>query len=427
MSTRTLSSLRSVAVLSGVATLVMVLAGRGASTGPFAVLGVTVFALYCMGHAVLRSYAFTMWVFAFVTAAMYYPAAFGSWFGFDLSALIVPLIQIIMFGMGTTLSPADFGRALSMPWPVLVGIVLQYSVMPLAGFAIASLMGFEPEIAAGIILIGSCSGGVASNLMTYLARGDVALSVTMTACSTMLSPLMTPFLMQQLAGRLVPIDFFAMMLSIVNLIIVPIGCGLVAHAILYGKARWANTGPPLAVGTALCAAVALGVALADPAALGPLATLRTGVIIGFALIGVVFLVKLVVNVVMRGPENWMERALPAVSMVGICYILAIITSRSREELLTVGFALVAASVVHNAVGYVLGYWASRAARLDERTCRTVAFEVGMQNGGMATALAMNVLSSAKAALAPAIFGTWMNVSGSVLANWWHGRPEGRRA
>jgi bile acid:Na+ symporter, BASS family len=427
MTTRMLSLLRSLAVLSGIATLLLALTGHGASTGPFAVLGLTLFALYCMGHPVLKSYAFTVWVFAFVTAAMYYPAAFGSWFGFDLSALIVPLIQIIMFGMGTTLSPADFGRALKMPWPVFVGVVLQYSVMPLAGFAIATAMGFEPEIAAGVILVGSCSGGVASNLMTYLARGDVALSVTMTACSTMLSPVMTPFLMQQLAGRLVPIDFFAMMLSIVNLIIVPIGCGLVAHAILYGRSRWANSGTPLAVGTAVCVGVALGVALSDPAVLGQLATLRTGLIIGFALIGVVFLVKLVVNVVMRGPENWMERALPAVSMVGICYILAIITSRSSEKLLAVGFALVAASIVHNAVGYVLGYWASRAARLDERTCRTVAFEVGMQNGGMASALAMNVLGSANAALAPAIFGTWMNVSGSVLANWWHGRPEGRRA
>jgi len=425
MTTRTLPLLRTLAMLCGFATLVLGLAGSGAATGPFAVAGLTLFALYCMGHAVLKSYAFTAWVFAFVTASMYYPAVFGTWFGFDLARLIVPLIQIIMFGMGTTLSLADFGRALRMPWPVFVGVALQYSVMPLAGYAIATAFGFEPEIAAGVILIGSCSGGVASNLMTYLARGDVALSVTMTACSTVLSPLATPFLMKALAGRLVPIDVVAMMLSILDLIVVPIGCGLVAHAILYGKSSWASTARPLAVGTALCGAVALAVTLSGEAAWGRLAALRGGLIIGAALIGVVFLVKLVVNVVMRGPENWMEKALPIVSMAGICYIIAIITARSSEKLLAVGLALVAAAVLHNGVGYVLGYWASRAARLDERSCRTVAFEVGMQNGGMASALAMNVLSSANAALAPAIFGSWMNVSGSVLATWWHRTPAGR--
>jgi len=130
----------------------------------------------------------------------------------------------------------------------------------------------------------------------------------------------------------------------------------------------------------------------------------------------------VVNVALRGPADWMDRALPIVSMVGICVIVAIITARSREKLLTVAGALIAAAILHNAVGYVLGYWASRLARLDERTCRTVAFEVGMQNGGMASALAMNVLGSANAALAPALFGPWMNVSGSVLATWWHARP-----
>jgi BASS family bile acid:Na+ symporter len=87
--------------------------------------------------------------------------------------------------------------------------------------------------------------------------------------------------------------------------------------------------------------------------------------------------------------------------------------------------LIAAAIIHNFVGYILGYWVARAARLDESSCRTVAFEVGMQNGGMASGLAMNVLKSAPAALAPAIFGPWMNISGSVLATWWHRKsPKG---
>ena len=118
----------------------------------------------------------------------------------------------------------------------------------------------------------------------------------------------------------------------------------------------------------------------------------------------------------------MDKTLPLVSMAGICFIIAIIAARSRDRLLAVGPALLIAAMLHNAIGYVLGYWLARAARLDESACRTVAVEVGMQNGGMATGLAMSVLKSADAALAPAIFGTWMNISGSVLASWWRRRP-----
>jgi BASS family bile acid:Na+ symporter len=117
----------------------------------------------------------------------------------------------------------------------------------------------------------------------------------------------------------------------------------------------------------------------------------------------------------------MDKALPLVSMAGICFIIGIITARSSEQLLSVGLALIAAAIIHNFIGYTAGYWLAKLLRQDERTCRTISFEVGMQNGGMASGLAMTVLNSVKAALAPAIFGPWMNVSGSVLANWWQ-RP-----
>jgi len=143
---------------------------------------------------------------------------------------------------------------------------------------------------------------------------------------------------------------------------------------------------------------------------------------GFFSIGIVAVAKLVIGVWLKGPENWMDKALPIVSMAGICYIIAIITARSADKLMTVGPYLIGAAIAHNFIGYILGYWGSRAIRLDENTCRTVAIEVGLQNGGMASGLAMNVLKSAPAALAPAIFGPWMNVSGSVLATWWHRKP-----
>jgi BASS family bile acid:Na+ symporter len=118
----------------------------------------------------------------------------------------------------------------------------------------------------------------------------------------------------------------------------------------------------------------------------------------------------------------MDRVLPTVSMVAICTIIAVITARSRDDLLRVGALLIVSMMIQNATGYLMGYWLARAARLKESACRAVAFEVGMQNAGMASALAMNVLNSAQAALAPAIFGPWMNVSGSILATWWRRKP-----
>ena len=423
-STRSLSNYSLYLSLTALgAVLGMLASGYRFETGPLVVAAFVFLAFYFMGHAFLRSVAFTVWVFAFVAASLFYPAAFGTWFGLDLKRLILPLIQIIMFGMGTTLSVRDFARVCTMPWPVFIGMALQYTVMPLAGFALATSFGFEAEVAAGVILIGSCPGGVASNLMTYLARGNVALSVTMTSCSTLASPLMTPFLMKTLAGQFVRIDFFEWMLNILNMIIVPIVAGLVANRILYSKAPWANRARSLlgvAVPT-LVAGIVTAVFVGEHS-LAFLMPLESGIIIGLALVGIVALLKLAVSVLLRGPEDWMDKALPVVSMAGICFIIAIITARSREQLLTVGLALIAAAILHNLIGYVAGYGCAKLARLDTTACRTVAIEVGLQNGGMASGLAMNVLQSAKAALAPAIFGPWMNISGSMLATWWHRRP-----
>jgi len=387
--------------------------------GLILVAGLVAVALVFMTHPTLKSVAFTAWVFVFVAASMVWPGAFGKWFGFDLKFLIVPLIQIIMFGMGTTLSAADFTRVLAMPWPVVVGIVLQYTIMPFVGFGLATAFGFEPEVAAGVILIGSAPGGVASNVINYLARCNVPLSVTMTAISTLISPVMTPLMMKLLAGKHIEVSFVRMMIDICNMIIVPVVAGLAANRVLYGRERFLQRGRPLA-GIALAsvgAAVCVGIL---PSTL--LGGLQSGLILGFALVGVVAVAKLVVNVWVRGPRNWMDRALPVISMAGICFIIAIITARSAADLKRVGAALLAAAMLHNLLGYLLGYWGARALRLNVVDARTVAVEVGMQNGGLASGLAMNTLQSAKAALAAAIFGPWQNVSGSILASWWRRRP-----
>lgn len=381
-----------------------------------------VLALTLRAQENLRGFAFAAWVLAFVAASMVWPQAFDHWLGVDLRILIVPLVQVIMFGMGTKLSAQDFLRVLVMPRPVLIGVVLHFGVMPLTGFAIARAFGFPAEVAAGVVLVGSVSSGVASNVIVYLARGNVALAVTVTACSTLVSPLMTPFLMKTLAGRLVPIHFVAMMVEVFSMVIVPVVAGLLAHQILYGTGRWAESARHLAgtaVGSLVLSAVAICVGAPHLGALSPVAR---GVGLGSGLIGLVTLTKLAMSAWRRAPEDWMEKVLPFVSMAGICVVIAIITARARDRLLAVGLTLVLAAMLHNAIGYLLGYWLARAVRLDESACRTIAVEVGMQNGGMATGLAMSVLQSADAALAPAIFGTWMNISGSILASYWRRRP-----
>jgi BASS family bile acid:Na+ symporter len=386
--------------------------------GLILVVGLALVAVAFMAHPTLKSVAFTAWVFVFVAASMTWPGAFGSWFGFDLKYLIVPLIQIIMFGMGTTLSAADFTRVLAMPWPVVVGIVLQYTVMPFVGFGLATAFGFEAEVAAGVVLIGSAPGGVASNVINYLARCNVPLSVTMTAVSTLVSPVMTPLMMKLLAGKHIEVSFVKMMLDICNMIIVPVVAGLVANRVLYGRELFLQRGQVLGGITLASVAAGLGLGCLPTALLGGL---KSGLILGCMLVGVVTVAKWVVNVWLRGPRNWMDRALPVISMAGICFIIAIITARSAADLRRVGAALLGAAMLHNLLGYLLGYWGARALRLNVVDARTVAVEVGMQNGGMASGLAMNTLQSAKAALAAAIFGPWQNVSGSLLASWWRRR------
>jgi BASS family bile acid:Na+ symporter len=377
------------------------------------------------GHGFRRfyqKYAFTLWVLVAVAASMSAPAAFRSWFGMDLKVLIVPLIQVITFGMGTTLSAKDFRNVLTMPWPVFIGIALQFVIMPLVGFTIAMTFGFPPEVAAGVILIGSVSSGVASNVMTYLAGGNVPLSVTITASTTLLSPLLTPFWMKTLAGRLVPVDFVAMMLSIFNMIIIPIVAGLAANRLLYGTKKRTSPAVMLAISVPVFLALAAVAAATPTRWWGGLAVLKHGVLLGFLLLGLTALAKLVIAIMLKGPANWMDKTLPVVSMAGICLIIAIITAQSRDQLLSVGPLLILAAIVHNGTGYGLGYAGARLARLDESACRAVAMEVGMQNGGMASGIAIDVLKSTSAALAPAIFGPWMNVSGSLLAGWWRRRP-----
>jgi bile acid:Na+ symporter, BASS family len=306
-------------------------------------------------NKILSGLSFTVLIIGAVSLAMYYPQYFKNINDFKLSALIIPLLQLIMFGMGTELSLKDFANVVRMPKGIILGVICHYTIMPLIGFTVAKLFNFPGEIAAGIILVGSCPSGLASNVMAYLSRANLALSVSVTTISTLLAPFITPLLMRLLAGSLIEINFWAMVWDITKIVILPIVAGLAFHYLVRGKFKW------------------------------------------------------------------LDKAMPIVSMLGIILILVVITAAGRDNLLKVGALLIVATFIHNVAGFILGYWSGRILKFSERDCRTIALEVGMQNAGLASGLALTMGKMATAGLAPAIFGPMMNLNGSFISSWWHNR------
>jgi BASS family bile acid:Na+ symporter len=323
--------------------------------GWFLVLFFVSLAIAFRGHRVLKGLSFTVVIFAAVVMALYHPAYFRQWGNFTLSNLIIPLIQLIMFGMGAAMSIKDFAAVIKSPKGVIIGILSQFTIMPLIGFTLASITGFSPEIAAGIILIGCSPSGLASNVMSYLAKANLALSITITSLTTLMAPFVTPLLMKLLAGALVEIEVLKMMWDIIKMIIIPIGAGLLFNKLLSGK------------------------------------------------------------------SGWLDNAMPLVSMFGIAFIITIITAAGRDSLLKIGPLLILVVFIHNTCGYFLGYWSGRLFKMNESDCRTIAIEVGMQNGGLASGIAKEMGKLATVGLAPAVFGPLMNITGSALASWWHNR------
>lgn len=326
--------------------------GNYAMTGPTLILFFVSLAMAMRGTKTLKGFSFTVLIFAAVSLSLYYPQTFDQWGNFQLKKLIVPLLQIIMFGMGTAMSFKDFYGVIKMPKGVLVGLVCQFSIMPILGFCLATLFNFPAEIAAGVVLIGSSPSGLASNVMAYLAKANIALSVTLTAVATLVAPFMTPLLMKYFAGAFVPINFLAMMLSIVKMVILPVILGLIFNHFFHGKTKW------------------------------------------------------------------LDKTMPIVSMTAIALIIVIITAAGRDSLLSIGIFLILAAIIHNLLGYLLGYWSCKLLKMKEQDCRTIALEVGMQNGGLASGIALEMGKVSTVGLAPAVFGPWMNISGSSLATWW---------
>ncbi len=406
--------------ISAVTTVVLIALGHVSMAGIPMLLTFIIPAIYGQVNKQYHRISFTFWVFAFLVAAMYYPFLFIDW-GFNTKVLVIPMLQLIMFGMGTKLSLADFKTELEKPKGIIVGSLMVFAIMPVVGVMVAKTFQFPPEIAVGVILIGACPGGASSNVMAFLAKGNVALSVSVTTITTLLTPVVTPALMKLFANELIEISFLKMMLSSFNIIIVPVAAGLVSHQILYSKATWlkrdANV---IGLGLLFALTCGLSVVLEFPAML---ATLKPGFILGFGLTALVSLVKVMVRK-LSGPENWMDKILPTLSMVAILLFVTIVVALNRDKLIVVGLLLVAASAIHNFIGYVLGYWGSRMAGLSIQDSRTLSIEVALKNGGLGMGLALDALNNANAALAPIVFGKWMNISGSALANYWRGKPTG---
>ena len=257
-------------------------------------------------------------------------------------------LGIIMFAMGLTLTVPDFTRVAKRPIPILIGVIAQFLIMPLVGLGVAVLLQLPPELAVGVILVGSAPGGTSSNVITYLAKADTALSVTMTSISTLLAPLLTPLITLWLAGSYLPVAAGEMAMSIVQMVLVPVVGGLVIR-LLAGK--------------------------------------------------------LVARIL---------PALPWVSVAGISLVVVAVVSGSTEEIVSAGALVLLAVVLHNGLGYLLGFWFARVLRQPVRAARTTSIEVGMQNSGLAATLAASAFTPTTA-LPAAIFSIWHNLSGAVLA------------
>ena len=186
--------------------------------------------------------------------------AFPDILGHLKPTLINPLLGVIMFGMGLTLKPEDFRVVFSRPKDILIGCLAQFTVMPLLAFALSRLFALNEALTVGVILVGCCPGGTASNVITYLAKGDLALSVGMTATSTLLAPLLTPFLVLLLVGESVDVNVVGMLLSILWVVILPIVLGLLVKRLWPRTTERATTFLPAVSTIAICLIVMIVIA-----------------------------------------------------------------------------------------------------------------------------------------------------------------------
>jgi len=291
---------------------------------------------------------FALWVVLFAGIALIVPEAFV-W----LKVYIIWMLGIIMFGMGMTMTVDDFKGVLQSPKAVIVGVVAQFMVMPGLAYLLCHLFQLPSEIAIGVILVGCCPGGTASNVITYMAKGNTALSVACTSVSTLLAPVLTPAIFYLLASQWIEINALSMLGSILQVVLFPIILGLIVRAVWKQKV-----------------------------------------------------------------DTYIQ-VMPLISVIAIVAIVAAIIGGSKVQILESGLLILAVVALHNGLGYLLGFWASRVFKLPYADSKAIAIEVGMQNSGLGVALAaVHFAASPVTAVPSAIFSLWHNISGPALATYW---------
>ena len=291
---------------------------------------------------------FALWVVLFAGIALIVPEAFV-W----LKAYIIWMLGIIMFGMGMTMTVDDFKGVLHSPKAVVIGVVAQFMLMPGLAYLLCQLFQLPPAIAIGVILVGCCPGGTASNVITYMAKGNTALSVACTSVSTILAPILTPAVFYLLASQWIEINALSMLGSILQVVLFPIILGLIVRSVLKQKV-----------------------------------------------------------------ETYIQ-VMPLISVLAIVAIVAAIIAGSKTQILESGLLILAVVALHNGLGYLLGFGASRLFKLPYADSKAIAIEVGMQNSGLGVALAaVHFAASPITAVPSAIFSLWHNISGPALATYW---------
>jgi len=291
---------------------------------------------------------FALWVILFAIIALIIPAAFV-W----MKAYIPWVLGIIMLGMGMTMTIEEFKNVLAHPKAVVIGVVAHFVVMPSVAFFLCKIFNLPPEIAIGVILVGCCPGGTASNVITYMAKGNTALSVTCTSISTFLAPILTPAIFYVLASQWIPIDAGSMFIDILKVVIFPIILGVFLRTLFKQKT-----------------------------------------------------------------EQYIQ-IMPLISVIAIVVIVAAIIAASKASILQSGLLILGVVILHNGLGFLLGFWASRLFKLSYFDSKAVAIEVGMQNSGLGVTLAaIHFAASPITAVPSAIFSLWHNISGPALATYW---------
>lgn len=306
-------------------------------------------------------------VFVAATAVFTYfvPGAFTWVTGYRQTAVL----GFIMLTMGLTLSKEDFRILASRPVDMLIGVAAQYLLMPLIAWVLVDVFALPRPVGVGLLLVGCCPGGVSSNIMSFLCKGDVAFSVGMTTVTTLMAPLVTPLLMLYLAGENVEVDAAGMFLSILIVTILPVALGFALNAALGESRRFAEV----------------------------------------------------------------KKTLPGIAVIGLACIVGGVVSAHGRKIVSSGVVIFAVVLLHNAFGYILGYMTGVLARFSNAKRRTVSIEVGMQNAGLATVLAVKHFPTMpEAAIAAAVSCVWHSVSGALLAGAFNfidglvGRRRGRR-